>query len=520
MVFPARWGLRARYRGQKPQRTTLLRSVSAPHRCLHACYGGGVSAHADAQALREAGRRFRQFNRETNQLVAARRHVIVGEGPVPDALAQVLAAMGGRVERCAERPAAADQRVTVHDGRGYLRGQRRATAAERVDWARARMPVTGALAAQLPSLEGMRVGISLVLEPKTAVLALALAQRGARVSVFSWPEETDADIAAELARRGVAVYADAAADASRAQRLCDAFLGSQFHYLIDDGSKLIRRAHRLAGALDFLCGAAEETTSGLRALRAEPGGVRIPVVAVNDAHSKTWFDNAVGTGQTCVATILDLVEKVRPSWSVVGARVAVAGFGPVGQGVTRHLRALGAEVEVVDVDPRAALQAASFGLQVAPDLRTAVASGAEVVISATGYPATITPDVLLSARDSTVFAVAGGVPDELQWHQACQRDEARMEAAAPAVDRLVYPDGRALLILDRGGCINCTAGEGNPIEIMDLSFGVQLSALDWVLAERDGLAAGIHPLPPERDARVAAAGLAGLGVLPDPGSRP
>ena len=233
----------------------------------------------------------------------------------------------------------------------------------RIEWARAHMPVTEAAARALaPLVAGRSVGLSLVLEPKTAALALMLAEAGARVSVFGWASETREDVAARLRDAGIPVFADSSASREREWELAREFLAQRNEFLLDDGSHLIRLAHdteACPGVLDALVGAAEETTSGLRPLRCFD--LRIPVLAANDARSKTLFDNAYGTGQSCWTTILDLVDPRGVGAPVAGMRVVVIGYGDVGRGCARFGAALGARVTVVELDPVRALQA-SMGL--------------------------------------------------------------------------------------------------------------------------------------------------------------
>lgn len=422
--------------------------------------------------------------------------------------------MGARVEQVARNTQVPKiPGIVIHDDSAdYLGGGARTTAAERIDWASVHMPVVAAMSRMLADrhdLAAQRIGMCLVLEPKTAVLALALHAAGAHVSAYAPPHETDPEIAAELTTRGVTVFADPTATPAQAEKAMDAFLSGGLHLLIDDGGRAIRRAHHVPGALENLLGGAEETTSGLRNLAQEPGGLRIPVIAVNDARSKTWFDNAIGTGQSCVSTILDLIDPSEDQWTVVGKRAVVAGYGPVGRGVARHLTALGGDVTVIDTDPPSALRAATDGYRVAANLVDAAAH-ADLVISATGYPATITPEVLHAAENGTYFAVAGGVDDEIQWAEAIAESHAEWVPLSPNVEELRYPNGHRVTILDRGRCINCSAGEGNPIEIMDLSFGIQLSALDLILSRGTELRPGVHPIPRDADQRVSAIGLATL----------
>jgi adenosylhomocysteinase len=175
----------------------------------------------------------------------------------------------------------------------------------------------------------------------------------------------------------------------------------------------------------------------------------------------------------------------------------VIGYGPVGQGVAAHLRALGATVSVAETDPVRALLALHDGFEVGDAAQ--LAEGA-LVVSATGVPASITR---YEWRNAVAAAVAGGVPGELDL------DGAELVPVAPHLDR-----AGGTLILDRGGCINITAAEGNPIEIMDLSFATQLAALAYLLEARPGV--GVHALPTEAVDRVARAALRSRGLTANP----
>ncbi|MFZ4842833.1 adenosylhomocysteinase [Mycetocola saprophilus] len=388
----------------------------------------------------------------------------------------------------------------------------------RIDWAWSAMPATQALAEDLATsglLRGRRVGVSLVLEPKTAALALALRDTGAEVAVFSAASETDPAVAAALGARGVRVFAPAGhadtppvTDADNAAGI----LEWSPDLLIDDGSHLVRLAHtERRGALGTLRGAAEETTSGVRPLveMAAEGELRIPVIAVNDARTKGLFDNLHGTGQSCVLAIADLLDPVGnpgrtlPRRDVIGATWLVIGFGPVGQGVARHAAALGARVLVLDRDPVRALAAAHDGYGVIASIDDPELDIVDVVVSATGVWHTVGLDLLARVREDTVIAVAGGIDDEIAL------DDAR---AAGWTVRRVEPDlsawsapaspAKIVYVLADGGGVNYTAAEGNPIEVMDLSFATQLVALRQLC--RGGLEPGLHPIDTAAEAEVAA----------------
>lgn len=417
-----------------------------------------------------------------------------------------------------ERPTPLDTAsiVSCDDGPDYGR--------ERIAWAQAHMPITRAAVARLAEagrLEGRRIGLALVLEPKTAVLALELAQAGAQVSVFSHADETRDDVAAELRTQGITVFADSAATAQQEEALAREFLAQKLEFLLDDGSHLIRMAHdpaRAPGALDSLIGAAEETTSGLRPLRAmeAEGALRIPVIASNDARSKTLFDNAYGTGQSCLLTILDLLDPASEGYPLQGRRAVVAGYGDVGRGFARLAAALGAQVSVAEIDPVRALQARMDGYPTGA--LADLVSDADLCVSATGVADTISLEVLTALPDGAVVSVAGGVDQEVALEAALRAGAQWLPAPGMrAVERLRLPSGRELLVTDRGGCINCTAGEGNPIEIMDLSFAVQCAALETLIDEAERrlagrgalLAPGLHALPASADDAVAAAAVEG-----------
>ena len=302
-----------------------------------------------------------------------------------------------------------------------------------------------------------------------------------------------------------------AAAREREWELAREFLSQRSEFLLDDGSHLIRLAHdadACPGVVDALLGAAEETTSGLRPLRSFD--LRIPVLASNDARSKTLFDNAYGTGQSCWTTILDLIDPRGVGAPVAGMSVVVIGYGDVGRGCARFGAALGARVTVVELDPVRALQASMDGFAVASLEEAAPSAG--MLISATGERSTIPLSALEAAPEGTIITVAGGVDGEVSIDEAVAASWIMAESGDPHVQTLTSPSGKTLRILERGEGINYTVGEGNPIEIMDMSFGVQLASLRELLTHEGELAPGLHDLPREADDAVAAAALSTLAL--------
>lgn len=436
--------------------------------------------------------RLRRFARATNLAIPGREFRVDDE-----ALAVLLTRLGARVSpdasvSFAPSPVAGVLTVmpdgtVVNENGEQVEGP---GSARRIEWAYKYMPVTAAAISDIaPLLPGVRVGISLVLEPKTAVLALQLSRAGADVKVFGHAEEVRVEVADALRVAGLDVYADP--NPAKEPQLREEFLSSGLDYLLDDGAHVIRAAIQHGVQLR---GVAEETTSGVRRLREMQ--LPFPVVASNDARSKTLFDNAYGTGQSCLFTILDLLDPHENGHRL--GEVAVAGYGDVGWGFARLARALGARVSVAEIDPVRQLRARMDGFPTAPLVD--LAASADLMVSCTGHENTISPEVLRSMRQGAAIAVAGGVDQEVALN-AVLATGATLTPVRHALDTLTLPGGPDLLLCDKGECINVTAGEGNPIEIMDLSFAVQSAALGYLIG--GDLAPGLHLLPKPLDDAVA-----------------
>ncbi|WP_223624493.1 adenosylhomocysteinase [Microbacterium sp. EST19A] len=377
--------------------------------------------------------------------------------------------------------------------------------AERIAWAREFMPATTAIAAELTDsgrVRGVRIAVSDVLEPKTATVALLLAEAGADVVVSCVGRDTDDAVAAALVHAGIPTYAQRNATEADDRDNVLALLDHHPDVIVDDGAGTIRLAHTARpDILAAMAGATEQTTSGVRPLRTMErlGELRIPIIAANDARTKSLFDNAHGTGQSVVLAVADLLDE---PWA--GIDVVVVGFGRVGSGVARHAAALGARVTVTEVDPVAALQAVFAGYAVEP---LADAAGhADVLISTTGIAHTVTAAHLERLPDGAAVAVGGGAFQEISLLNA--REAGAEEVARQgAISVLRLPNGRRIRVLDDGHCINVSAAEGNPIQVMDLSFGIQLAAVEHLLASRGTLSPTVHILPAAADDRVAALAL-------------
>ncbi|NEG89656.1 adenosylhomocysteinase [Bifidobacterium aerophilum] len=376
-----------------------------------------------------------------------------------------------------------------------------------IDYAELHMTVLRTLMAQLREtvdFAGVRIAVCLVLEPKTAVLLRQLKAAGATVGVFADPSETDQRVADQLRREGIAVEADTRWTPEETQagalKLLDTI---RPQIIIDDGASFARlAAAERPELMDGFVGVAEETTSGVRAFQAmqDAGALTFPVIAVNDSVLKTGFDNEHGTGETCVTTMQELLG----ARCFDGANVAVIGYGPVGRGFARRVRALGANVVICDTDPVAALKAVFDGFA-ARDIDDAV-TRADIVVSATGVRHTVAVEHMRRMHDGAVLSVIGGIANEIALDDipGFRHDNGR------DVTTIAVPDGPTLTLLAEGDGVNYTAGGGNPIEIMDLSFAVQASAVARLLESRETgqtLSPGLHRLDTASDRRIAAVAL-------------
>ena len=385
-------------------------------------------------------------------------------------------------------------------------------------WARAErgMPVSAELARRIAAeglLRGVHIALSLIVEPKTAVLVERLAAAGATVGVYCHAHECDQAIANQIRARGYAIEADAtwtpAQEREGSLRLMDRIRPD---VVIDDGANFSRLMVMERPTLAArLVGVAEETTSGVRAFAAmqQEGELPFPVVAVNDSRLKTGFDNRHGTGETCAATTMSLVG---PSFfsAAGGARVTVVGFGPVGEGFARRVRALGARVTVAEADPVRALEASFAGFAVVPLDRALPAT--DMVVSATGVRHTLPADALRLLPDGATVAVIGGIANEVALDQVLSQGGTLRPGEKTGVSWLDVPQGPTLRLLASGDGVNYAAGPGNPIEIMDLSFAVQLAAVEHLLRHAGSLPTKVLRLGPEVDRRIASIALEARGI--------
>ncbi len=384
----------------------------------------------------------------------------------------------------------------------------------KIDWAAEHSPVLNSVRDRFlkdGTFEGLGVGVSLPIEAKTAYLTVVLAEAGADVAVASpGPFFVQDDVAAALAERGVTVYASSENDPDDAdhelERVLDRAATGKEAVLIDDRAGLVRLAHTTRrDLLPSIRGASEETTSGVARFRAmeREGILEFPVIAANDARCKYLFDNRYGTGQSTLTAIMQNTNLM-----VGGKRVVVLGYGWCGKGIARYAAGLGARVFVCEVDPVRGLEAYADGFDVLPALEAARMG--EIFITATGSTDVLTARHFERMRDGAILANAGGVDVEIDVEGLTAATGAR--EVRRNVEEFTVAEGRRLYLVGRGMVVNLTAGDGHPVEIMDLTFAIQALCAHRLANEHASMENSVHLLPKGIDDEVATTKLEAVGM--------
>jgi adenosylhomocysteinase len=386
----------------------------------------------------------------------------------------------------------------------------------KIEWARAHMPICDAIETEFVRdmpLEGLKVAVCCHLEAKTARLAMLLAAGGARVAVTgSNPLSTQDDVAAALAEEsGISVYAWHGATGDEYSQFLDMALDVGPDVLMDDGGDLVSRVHTTRRELlQGILGACEETTTGVHRLRSmeAAGELAFPAIAVNDAKMKRLFDNRYGTGQSAWDGIMRTTNL-----AIAGRCVVVAGYGWCGKGLAMRARGLGAGVVVAEVDPIAACEASMDGFRVMP-MECAAREG-HFFVTATGCRDVIRKEHFEQMRDGAILANAGHFDVEISKPDLLSVCAGAPRQVRPNIEEYRMADGRRLYLLAEGRLVNLAAGDGHPVEVMDMSFGVQALSILHLVEHGRELKARLYPVPSEVDHRVAGLALEAAGISID-----
>ena len=410
---------------------------------------------------------------------------------------------------------------------------------QRIVWAERDMPVLRAIRQRFEAekpLAGLRMSACLHVTAETANLARALQAGGADlVLVASNPLSTQDDVAASLVNDfNIPVYAIKGEDEHSYYRHIAAALQHRPHVTMDDGADLVSAMIFIAlGRLDDIhpevrgwastlsiaerqslvgdvVASMEETTTGVIRLRAmeKDGVLKLPVIAVNDAMTKHFFDNRYGTGQSTLDGVMRATDML-----IAGSRVVVAGYGWCGKGVAMRAKGMGAHVIVTEVEPIRALEAAMDGFEVM-DMETAAPTG-DLFITVTGNTHVIRGEHFAKMKDGAMICNSGHFNVELALDQLAVLAKTTNKAVREFVDEYVMADGRRLYVLGEGRLINLAAAHGHPASVMDMSFATQALATEWSLTQKGSLENKVYNVPKAIDQWVATLKLHTKGISID-----
>ncbi len=383
---------------------------------------------------------------------------------------------------------------------------------KRTEWAFQSMPVLQAIRKRFISaqpLAGIRIAACLHVTTETANLMATLRDGGASVVLCaSNPLSTQDDVAATLVRDyGIPVYAIKGENNEVYYSHIASALEHKPHITMDDGADLVTILHTKRQDLAAgVIGGTEETTTGVVRLRAmaKEGVLRYPVIAVNDALTKHFFDNRYGTGQSTIDGILRCTNVL-----LAGMNFVVAGYGWCGRGLAMRARGQGANVIVTEIDPIKAIEALMDGFRV---MTMSEAAGiADIVVTVTGNRAVVAREHFERFKTGAILSNSGHFNVEIDI-EALERMALSHRTVRDFVEEYVMKDGRRIYLLAEGRLINLAAGEGHPASVMDMSFANQALSVEYMIANHASLEKKVYAVPEPIDKDVARLKLEAMGI--------
>lgn len=358
-------------------------------------------------------------------------------------------------------------------------------------------------------LEGLKIGMALHTEAKTGILAITLANAGAKICLASCnPLSTDDSVSLALREEyGLEVYAKKGETQEEYYSNLNKVLDIKPDLVIDDGADVITMAHTSRrDAIGNIKGANEETTTGvvrLRALAAD-GKLEFPIISVNDAKMKFLFDNRYGTGQSAFDGWMNATNLV-----IAGKRLVVAGYGWCGKGIAMRAKGFGASVIVCEVDPIKAIEARMDGYEVMKMVDAVKV--ADIVMTVTGCKDILREEHFKVMRDGCVLGNAGHFDNEINKDDLT-RLSSSVTKVRDFVDEYRMKDGRKIYLIAEGRLMNLAAGQGHPVEIMDTSFATQALGIEYLSKNYSSMDNKVHDVPETLDQEIAKIKLRSMGV--------
>lgn len=385
----------------------------------------------------------------------------------------------------------------------------------KIDWAEREMPVLRQIKERFAKerpLKGMRISACLHVTTETANLMKTLQAGGADVVLTaSNPLSTQDEVAASLvSHEEIPVYAVKGEDNVTYYKHIMAALDHKPQFTMDDGADLVNVLHqKRRELLPGVIAGTEETTTGVIRLHAmaADGALNYPIVAINDALTKHFFDNRYGTGQSTIDGIVRATNIL-----LAGKTVAVAGYGWCGRGLASRMKGMGSNVIVTEIDPLKALEAVMDGFRVMP-MDEAV-KVADIIVTLTGDINVVDDHHFDLMKDGAIVANSGHFNVEINI-PALEKKSVSKRLVRPFVDEYVTRDGRRIFILGEGRLINLASAEGHPASVMDMSFANQALTLEYLMKNASKLEKRVYSVPEEIDKQIAELKLSAMGVTID-----
>jgi adenosylhomocysteinase len=383
-----------------------------------------------------------------------------------------------------------------------------------IEWAGREMPVLKRIQKRFgreKPFEGVRISACLHVTTETGNLAVALKEGGADLVVCaSNPLSTQDDAAAALVEYGIPTYAIKGEDNKTYYQHIISALAHKPHLTVDDGADLVSTVHQeKAHLIKEIIGGTEETTTGVIRLKnmAVEEKLKYPIIAVNDAKTKHYFDNRYGTGQS---TIDGITRATNILWA--GKKVVVCGYGWCGKGIAMRAQGMGGQVIVTEVDPIAALEAAMDGFQIMPISHASKVG--DIFVTATGDINVISETAFANLKDGAIMANSGHFNVEINV-TALERLAKSKRRVRPYIDEYTMEDGRCLFLLGEGRLINLAAAEGHPASVMDMSFANQALSLEYLVKNKGKLQPKVYPVPEDIDKEIGRLKLKSMNISID-----
>ena len=386
---------------------------------------------------------------------------------------------------------------------------------KKIEWAERNMPVLRLIRERFTKekpLKGIRMCACLHVTTETANLMRTLKAGGAQVTLCaSNPLSTQDETAASLvADYGIPTFAIKGEDNKTYYKHIDAAIANKPRVTMDDGADVVNVLHSShRELLDNVIGGMEETTTGVIRLKAmaNDGVLEYPIVAVNDAMTKHYFDNRYGTGQSTMDGILRATNSL-----IAGSVVVVCGYGYCGRGTAARAEGMGARVIVTEVDPVRALEAVMDGYDVMPIAQAAVKG--DIFITVTGDTSVIRVEHFKKMKDGAIVCNSGHFNVELDLKDLAKIAKSKREVR-PFVDEYILPNGKAVCVLAEGRLVNLSAAEGHPASVMDMSFANQALCAEYMLKNADKLEPTVYGVPEKIDREIARLKLKSMGLKCD-----